>query len=70
MAAWVQLMDARLKRDRTNVAALARDMGVARGSVDSLLRGQTWAAFDLLTSMARAMHYWSIWEDFSRQAPS
>lgn len=62
-AAWVQLMEARIKRNKTNIAALAREMGVARGSIDSLMRGQTWPGFDLFTSMARAMHYWDIWAD-------
>lgn len=70
LAAWVVLMEARLRRDRTNVAALARDMDVSRASIDTLLRGQTWPRFDLLVSMARAMHYWDIWGDLSRRSSS
>ena len=54
-AAWVVLMQARLKRDRTNVVALARDMGVARSTLDLLMLGKSWPAFDVFTSMAKAM---------------
>lgn len=65
-AAWAALMQARLKRDRTNVAALARDMGVARSTLDLLMLRKSWPAFDVFTSMARAMHYWDIWADLAR----
>jgi lambda repressor-like predicted transcriptional regulator len=70
MAAWVVLMEARIKRNKTNIAALTREMGVARGSIDSLMRGQAWPGFDLFTSMARAMHYWDIWVDLGRNGSS
>lgn len=65
-AAWVVLMQARLKRDRTNVAARDRDLGVARSSLDPLMLGKSWPAFDVFTSMARATHYWDIWADLAR----
>jgi len=60
-AAFVDLMAKRIKRNKTNVQAVARDMGVSRSTIDRMMSGQSWPSFDLLTSMARSVNYWEVW---------
>ena len=65
-AAFVRLMAARIKRNKTNIQAVAREMGVSRSTLDRLMLGQSWPSFDLLTSMSRSVNYWEIWSDLSQ----
>ena len=57
---------ARIKRNKTNIQAVAREMGVSRSTLDRLMLGQSWPSFDLLTGMSRSVNYWEIWSDLSQ----
>lgn len=65
-AAFVDLMAQRIKRNKTNVQAVSRDMRVSRSTLDRMMAGESWPSFDLLTSMARSVNYWAIWADIAR----
>jgi lambda repressor-like predicted transcriptional regulator len=66
LSAFVTLMAARIKRNKTNLQAVARDMGVSRSTLDRLMLGQSWPSFDVLTSMSISVNYEEIWGDLTR----
>ncbi len=58
----MDLITKRIKRNKTNVEAVARDMGVSRSTIERMMSGQSRPSVDLLTSMVRSVNCRDTWQ--------